>query len=53
MLRLPIPVIVDGMPLATDSTGLSSLAGQLAVAAVLVAAIVVGVRALWNMRNRR
>jgi hypothetical protein len=53
MFRLPIAVIVDDMPLAADPTGLSSLAGQLAIAAVLVSAIVVGVRALWNLRNRR
>jgi hypothetical protein len=40
-------------PLAADPTGLSSFTGQLAIAAVLVSAIVVGVRALWNMRHRR
>ncbi|HEX7660293.1 MAG TPA: hypothetical protein VF444_12535 [Pseudonocardiaceae bacterium] len=46
-------VIVEIVLFAADPTGLSSFAGQLAIAAALVAAILVGVRALWNMRNRR
>ena len=38
---------------ATDPTGLSSPVGQIAILAVLVAALVMGVRALWQRRNRR
>jgi hypothetical protein len=37
---------------ATDPTGLSSPVGQLAILAVLVAALVVGVRALWQRRRK-
>jgi hypothetical protein len=38
---------------ATDPTGLSSPIGQIAIIAVLVAALVTGVRALWQRRNRK
>jgi hypothetical protein len=46
---------VDGVLLAaaSDPTGLSSPVGQIAIIAVLVAALVTGVRALWQRRNRR
>lgn len=40
-------------PLAADPTGLSSTVGQLAIAAVLVAALVTGLLALWRQRRRR
>jgi hypothetical protein len=36
-----------------DPTGLSSPIGQIAISAVLVAALVTGVRALWQRRNRK
>ena len=38
--------------LQVDTTGLSSPIGTIAVVAALVAAIVVGVRALWHNRKR-
>jgi hypothetical protein len=38
---------------AADPTGLSSPIGQIAIIAVLVVALVTGVRALWQRRNRR
>lgn len=41
------------VPLAADPTGLSSTVGQLAIAAVLVAALVTGLRALWLQRRRK
>ncbi|HEY3753372.1 MAG TPA: hypothetical protein VGL80_29635 [Pseudonocardiaceae bacterium] len=37
----------------TDPTGLSSPLGTIAVIAVLIAAAVVGVRALWQGRRRK
>ncbi|HVV19689.1 MAG TPA: hypothetical protein VHF06_09655 [Pseudonocardiaceae bacterium] len=41
------------LAVADDPTGLSSWVGQLAIIAVLLAAIVTGVRALWQRRNRK
>jgi hypothetical protein len=41
-----------GVLLLADPTGLSSPFGQIAVIAVLVAALVTGVRALWQRRRR-
>lgn len=38
---------------AADPTGLSSPLGQIAIIAVLVAALVTGIRALWLRRRRR
>ena len=40
-------------PDSPDPTGLSSPVGQLAIIAVLAAALVVGLRALWQRRNRK
>jgi hypothetical protein len=37
----------------SDPTDLSSSLGQIAIIAVLLAAIMTGVRALWHRRNRR
>ncbi|WP_267877238.1 hypothetical protein [Umezawaea beigongshangensis] len=39
-------------PIAQDLTGTSSLAMQVVAAAGLVAAVVVGLRALWERRKR-
>jgi hypothetical protein len=38
---------------ATDPTGLSSPVGRIAIVAVLVVALVTGIRALWQRRNRK
>jgi hypothetical protein len=38
---------------AADPTGLSSTVGQLAIIAVLVAALITGVRALWQRRGKK
>lgn len=37
---------------ASDPTGLSSPLGRIAMIAVLLAAVLVGLRALWHQRNR-
>jgi hypothetical protein len=42
-----VRLLLDG-----DPTGLSSTYGQLAIAAVLVAALVVALRAFWHNRKR-
>jgi hypothetical protein len=39
--------------LLADPTGLSSTAGQITIISMLLAAIVVGLRVLWQRRDRR
>jgi hypothetical protein len=46
-------VVLSVGPDSPDPTGLSSPVGQLAIIAVLAAALVVGLRALWQRRNRK